>query len=174
LGFKSSNLKDCAKRRGYKIKKCNYDKDKQKNKLEMVINETFQKYANNITQKAKESTEIDLFANFYMRFLELAPSFNHLKIKAEKEWRIIADPPNVEKIIKKSQKGILFRPGLSMVVPYIEFPLPREGENLIIDKIIVGPTPEHNLSKASVEMLLKSKNVKFDEVQYSTIPYRNW
>jgi len=61
-----------------------------------------------------------------------------------------------------------------MIVPYIEIPLPIEGDDLIINEIVVGPTHEPKLSKASVEMLLKSKNVKFDEIQYSTIPYRNW
>ncbi len=61
-----------------------------------------------------------------------------------------------------------------MIVPFIEIPLPKEEDNLIIDEIMVGPTHDRNLSKASVEMLLSSKNVKFDKVQYSTIPYRNW
>jgi hypothetical protein len=170
LGFKFGNLKECAKGHGYKMKKCNYDEYKQKNKLGKVIYETFQKYANNITQNSKDSIEIDLFANFYMRFFELAPTFKHHKFKAEKEWRIIADPPHVKKI----SDGIKFRSSQSMVVPYIEIPLPKEGDNLIINKIVVGPTHEPRLSKASVEMLLRAKNVRFDEVQYSTIPYRNW
>jgi hypothetical protein len=61
-----------------------------------------------------------------------------------------------------------------MIYPYIEIPLPKEGDNLIINKIVVGPTHDPLLSKASVEMLLRSKKVIFDEVLYSTIPYRNW
>jgi len=61
-----------------------------------------------------------------------------------------------------------------MVVPYIEIPLPYDDGNFVIDQIMVGPVHDPILSKASVEMLMKSKNAKFDKIQHSTIPYRNW
>ena len=61
-----------------------------------------------------------------------------------------------------------------MVVPYIEIPLPLEDDKLEINQIVVGPTHDPILSKASVEMMLKSNSIKFNEVQYSTIPFRNW
>jgi hypothetical protein len=95
------------------------------------------------------------------------------KFKEEKEWRIITDPPKIFRLIKIDKEAIKFRLSQSIIVPYIEIPLPKDGDNLIINKIVVGLTNEPILSKTSVEMLLKAKNVKFDEVNYSTIQYRN-
>jgi hypothetical protein len=83
-------------------------------------------------------------------------------------------PTIIFRLIKKDQETIKFRPGQSIIVPYIEIPLPREIDNLIIDEVVVGPTHEPKLSEASVKRLLKAKNVSFDEVICWTIPYRNW
>lgn len=114
---------------------------------------------------------MQLFVDLFNEFIELAPTFKHPKFEAEKEWRIIVARNLMS---KNPYKNIKFRCGQSMIVPYIEIPLPMDENNLIINKIVVGPTHDPELSKASLEMLLKSKNVKFDEVEYSTIPYRNW
>jgi hypothetical protein len=92
LGFKFSKLQECAKENGYKIKKCNYDKIIQESKLWQVVIRTFQEFISIITQNSKDTKEIDLFIKFILKFLELAPTFKHPKFKAEKEWRIIADP----------------------------------------------------------------------------------
>lgn len=172
LGFNLDKLKGCAEESKCSITICNYNEEDQKSELRKLINEISIRYDTEIKNPSWPlewgEAELDLFIDLFMEFIELAPTFKHQKFEAEKEWRIIVSR-NL-----KSMKSIRFRPGQSMVVPYIEIPLPTEGDNLIINKIVVGPTHEPNLSKASVEMLLKSKNVKFDEIQYSTIPYRNW
>jgi hypothetical protein len=112
--------------------------------------------------------------NLIMEFIKLAPTFKHPKFHDEKEWRIIAELSPPSALPKKYNELYKFRPGQSMIVPYIEISLPMEGEKLIIDKIVVGPTHDPNLSKGSVEMLPRFKNVKFGEIECSTIPYRNW
>ena len=172
LGFNLDKLKGCAEESKCSITLCNYNEEDQKSALRKVISDISARYDVEIKKSSWPGpwgeTEQELFVDLLMEFIELAPTFKHPKFEAEKEWRIIVSR-NL-----KSMKFIRFRPGQSMVVPYIEIPLPTEGGNLIINKIVVGPTHEPKLSKASVEMLLKSKNVKFDKVQYSTIPYRNW
>lgn len=172
VGFNLDKLKGCAEESKCSITLCNYNEEDQKSALRKVISDISARYDVEIKNSSWPGpwgeTEQELFADLLMEFIELAPTFKHPKFEAEKEWRIIASR-NL-----KSMKSIRFRPGQSMIVPYIKIPLPTEGDNLIINNIVVGPTHEPRLSKASVEMLLKSKNVKFDEVQYSTIPYRNW
>jgi len=59
-----------------------------------------------------------------------------------------------------------------MIVPYIEIPLPMEEEQLLIDELFLGPTNERELSMASVELLLKARNVRCCKVNCSSIPYR--
>ena len=175
VGFNLDKLKGCAQESNCSIILCNYNEEEQKGALRKLITNISARYDNEIKKISWlgpwGEDEQELFVDLLMEFIELAPTFKQPKIEAEKEWRII-----VSRSLKSSKfiKAIRFRPGQSMIVPYIEIPLPTEGDNLIINKIVVGPTHEPKLSKASVEMLLKSKNVKFDEVQYSTIPYRNW
>lgn len=170
LGFKFSKLRESAK--PFRFEPCIYEEEKQISEIRNIIKITSSQFATEIEPNWKEAWDLkgkQLAADLILKFMELAPTFKHPKFKEEKEWRIIASLQT-----KKSTELIKFRPGQSMIVPYIELPIPKEVENLVINHIVVGPSHEPILSKGSVEMLLKSKNVKFDEVQYSTIPYRNW
>ncbi len=172
LGFKLNDLRKSVKEYAFSIRPCIYDEKEQINEINKLIENTYNKFTIEKNQNPRSIYSIILNKSsfyFYTEFIGLAPSFKHPKFKEEKEWRIVIRVDTRDKI-----EMIRFPSGQSMIVPYIEIPLPREGDNLIINKIVVGPTHEPILSKASVEMLLKSKNVKFDEVQYSTIPYRNW
>jgi hypothetical protein len=164
LGFKFSKLKECFGSSGFLIKRCIYNENKQLEQLRKLIKRTY----NQIKILYTKEKERKLHLDFIIKFMKLAPIFKHPKFAAEREWRIIAG------LKSEVTKSIKFRSGQSMIVPYIETPLPRDGENLYINKIVIGPTNERKLSKASIEYLLRSKNVKFDEVIYSTIPYRNW
>jgi hypothetical protein len=169
IGFKLNELRKCAQN----ITPCNYSEENQKNVLSKLINKISSQYDTEIKKLSWPGpwgeAELKLFIDLLIEFLEVAPTFKHPKFKAEKEWRIIK---NVQ--LHYIAKLIKFRAGQSMVLPYVEIPLPQEENHLRIDQIVVGPTHEPKLSKASVELLLISKEVKFGEVQHSTIPYRNW
>ena len=172
LGYKLNDLQKSVKEYASLIRRCIYNEEEQVNEINKLIEKTYCKFTTEMNQNHKNIYRIILnksSLDFYTEFMRLAPNFKHPKFIGEEEWRIVTRVDTRDKI-----EMIKFRSGQSMVVPYIEIPLPKEGENLIINKIVVGPTHDPELSKASVEMLLKSKNVKFDEVQYSTIPYRNW
>jgi hypothetical protein len=171
LGFSSRNIEQCSKFNKCWLRKCIYDEKKQISKIRGLIEKISLRYKARHSTEERDEQEILLFADLVMDFIELAPTFKHPKFKEEKEWRLITRKNYLR---DKAIKAIKYRIGKSMVVPYIEILLPSEGESLFINQIVVGPTHESILSKASVEMLLKSKNVKIDKVQYSTIPYRNW
>jgi Protein of unknown function (DUF2971) len=164
LGFKFSKLRECAQSYGFLIKRCIYNENKQLDQLRKLSNSTLKQIKRIVTKEKEKKLRLD----FILKFIKLAPIFKHPKFEEEREWRIIAG------LKSEATKSIKFRPGQSMIIPYIEIRLPRDGENLYINKIVIGPTHERKLSKASIEYLLRSKKVKFDEVQYSTIPYRNW
>jgi hypothetical protein len=169
LGFKFSKLKECAKQQRFLIRPCSYDKIEQISKLRKCIEETSLRFRNKIKPDWEE-----LSIELIIEFIEIGPTFKHPKFKEENEQRIIAKLYQLSSLENNYYKLIRFRPGKSMVVPYIEIPLAKEGDHFIINKIVVGPTHYPKLSKASVEKLLRSKNIIFDEIQYSTIPYRNW
>lgn len=93
-----------------------------------------------------------------------APIFKDAAFRNEVEWRLHATIGNPSKLC--------FRPGKSMVVPYFKFPLDG-AENLAIKEVVVGPTPNKELSVSSVEALLKNNKI-IAEVKPSAIPFRNW
>lgn len=174
IGFDLSSLKKWAKQNNCTLEPCIYDAKEQRTLLRSLIEKISVRYNTELNKTSHESNydkEIAISGDLLWDFAELAPTFKHPKFKEEKEWRIIASrsfiPEGLLDLIK-------YRDGKSMVDPYIEIPLPLDGENLDINQIVVGPTHDPILSKASVELLLKSYNGKFNEVQYSTIPFRNW
>ena len=98
------------------------------------------------------------------RAISYAPIFKDAAFKNEAEWRLFATVGTAA--------NLSFRPGKSMIVPYFKFPLDKV-ENLGIKEIIVGPTPNKELSVSSVEALLNKSKIRA-EVKPSTIPFRDW
>jgi hypothetical protein len=171
VGFNLGILTQFAKNNDYSIHRCNYKLEDCQKEMGKLIIEIFERYDTEIKNPSIEwgDSEWELFTDLFVKFVSIAPTFKHPKFEAEKEWRIIARmvPDSLANLIK-------FRTGESMLIPYIEVPIVTEGNEFAINQIVVGPTHDPKLSKASVEMLLKFNGVKFDEVLVSTIPYRNW
>jgi hypothetical protein len=142
------------------IRSCIYDEKEQIKQLRELIEQFEIRYKNDLMEG---------FEYIFTEFMNLAPTFKHPKFKEEREWRLFY-VPSYGLVESKGE----FRLGHMMAIPYIEIPLPKEGNKLIINKVVVGPTTEPKLSKTSLKMLLKQKRVEFEEVRYSTIPYRNW
>lgn len=59
-----------------------------------------------------------------------------------------------------------------MVVPYFKFSL-SDMENLGIREIFIGPTPNMELSKNLLELLLAKNRIRA-AVEASEIPFRDW
>jgi hypothetical protein len=159
LGFRFNKLKECFLEGGdILIRPCIYDEKQQITQLKELIEEFIKKYEDDL---------MDGFEYVFQEFMKLAPTFKHPKFREEREWRIFYVPS--ELAIHKVE----FRLGQTMAIPYIEIHLPEEENKLIINKIMIGPTSEPRLSEASIKMMLRRKDVNFDEIQYSTIPYRH-
>jgi hypothetical protein len=174
IGFNLDRLIKWAQQNNCILKPCIYDAEEQKEVLRNLIDKISYKYKtelNNSSQELKFKKEIDLLVDLLEEFAKLAPTFKHPKFKEETEWRIIA---NLYLKLEGSIDSMKYRDGKSMIVPYIEISLPLEEDKLEVNQVVVGPTHDPILSKASIELLLKSNNVNFNEVQYSTIPFRNW
>lgn len=94
----------------------------------------------------------------------LAPLFKHPGFREESEWRIVATEP----------VGIplRFRAGPSYLCPYVEANILQEKSTL--QRLIIGPNPNQNRARSSVEMLLSSEGFDAVEVTSSSLPYNNW
>ena len=169
LGFSLSSLQGYVREPGFVIKPCIYDEKKQINLIGELIRKASDRFVLEVGKTGEnwDAKSKYIAADTIVEFIQLAPFLKHTKFEEEREWRIVANlqTSKVESLIK-------FRPGCTMLVPYIEIPLPIVEESLVFDEVFVGPTRERDISMASVELLLKTKNVTCSKVKCSTIPYR--
>lgn len=173
LGFSVSRLREIAKRADFAIKPCIYNKKEQVDAIRALLQKFSDRFLVEIGSAEKKGAAWDskskyIAVDFLQEFIQLAPFLKHQKFEEEREWRIMA---GLKTNHIKSQ--LKFRPGNTMIVPYIDMPLPMEGDQLVIDELFPGPTNERELSMASVGLLLKSRNVRCSKINCSTIPYRD-
>lgn len=169
LGFKLSSLQSWVKRAGFTIKPCIYDERKQIDAISELLRKASERF---VLQVGREGENWDakskyIAADIVVEYIQLAPFLKHPKFEEEHEWRIVA---NLKTEYVKDR--IKFRSGNAMIIPYIEISLPIEAGSLVLDEVFVGPTNDRELSAASVNLLLKSRNVTCSRVKCSTIPYR--
>jgi hypothetical protein len=117
-------------------------------------------------QAAAESEEL---------LMKCLSRFKHEGFSEEKEVRIITFVPVSvfrinEKGSKKDTEMIKFRTVDSAIIPYKEL---FEGRyRLPIKKIFIGPSPDIEVRKHTLQILLKNNNMDSEMVKISKIPYR--
>jgi hypothetical protein len=97
-----------------------------------------------------------------LAFLE--SSVKDASFSAEKEYRLV---------LKGRPQKVLFRDGKSMLIPYTEYELDKSG-GYFVERVIVGPCPDPDLSVKSVKMLFQWAGHPSVEVIKSKVPYRSW
>jgi len=106
-------------------------------------------------------------------FAVIAPAYKNSAYRDEKEWRMVLHKSH------KPMPGQRFRAGKSTVIPYVEVELGRVSDQKLSDqymirKVLVGPTPNPDLSVEALQSLFLSKGHQEVLVEKSTIPYRHW
>jgi DUF2971 family protein len=106
-------------------------------------------------------------------FSVFSSTFKDSAFRSENEWRIIANKPH------KPMPGQQFRSGKSTLVPYIEVELNRDLNydllpEFMIRKVVIGPTPNPELSFEALQNLFLSVNHPEVLVENSVVPYRDW
>jgi hypothetical protein len=102
-----------------------------------------------------------------------ASRYKHASFRGEHEWRLIMQKPH------KPMPGQRFRPGMSSLIPYVEVELNRDYKSerpakQVIERIIVGPSPDPELSVQAVKAFVTSIDQPEIDVRPSSIPYKNW
>jgi hypothetical protein len=96
--------------------------------------------------------------------LRVLALIKHQAFSEEKEWRLVsnhfADLTNAE-----------FRPGSSMLTPYLPWELPKD--EWLFESILLGPTPHPVLAMQSLRAMV-TKNKLAKTVLDTEIPYRVW
>ncbi len=162
LGFDPQDLQVPAREQPFFLAACTYDPLQQRAFLKQLLSDTLGAIEK---QGGKEEQRVeDLIWSFY----GLGPLLKNPAFREESEWRIVSNPmPSTHPQIKS-------RIGLSMLVPYFEFHLTRNGEPLKLADVYVGPTPHMTLSIQSAADFLSKNAVKNRGVTNCLIPYRTW
>ena len=123
---------------------------------------------------ADDNVTDDALNEIFNPFIKCLSLFKHKGFSEEKEIRLISFLPNLTTGRREGdgrlEKVIKFRASQNMLVPYIEL---FEGRGTLpIKQIRIGPSPDAEMRKRSIQILLKRKRINPDIVTISQIPYR--
>lgn len=172
IGFCTAHLTAKAESQSFRLVKCIYREADQVHLVETLVRSSLAKEFNTtpaITHPSDPRTIVvqPVGGDFAKNFAQLAPLIKSPAFHEEAEWRLV------------STKGIdvrqmFFRPGNSMLVPYIPFDL-ESDKSLYLNSLVVGPTPHAELAHRSATSLLARWGVAHPpKVQSSKAPYRAW
>ena len=174
LGFDPDDLHAAAYSQTFSLVKCIYDRTSQVTLLREVIAAVVEhtlafgqagpseRHPDNCHHPAFEALEFDL--------LRIAAALKHGAFFEEQEWRVVS-----EVITRTDNPDIGYRPGASMLVPYMQFRLPSAPSGkLKVPQVFVGPTPHPNLAINSMVSFLSAEAEGTREVWNADIPYRIW
>ncbi len=175
IGFTYKFLFDAAEQEKCSIVPCLYNGRDQRRLISLIVETALREHLedseNEVVSKYDELDPILWPAQTLGRYLDkYALILKHKKFEEEKEWRIITQP------IPIYNQRLEFREGRSMIIPYYPFPLEGPAGYLRVQEVVVGPTPNMDISVYSVDAFLHSRaNVFGDKlVTESEVPYRNW
>jgi len=99
--------------------------------------------------------------------LQVAATIKNDGFSEEREVRFISA------MINAGDGRIGYRAGRTALIPYVQFRLAENGENLAIHEIMIGPSPTQHLTQSALAGLVKQKRLREPcIISLSQIPYR--
>jgi DUF2971 family protein len=147
-------------------------------------------------RRSRATPEADMALNYFSRAIDqLAPFIKHPSFSAENEYRLLFDT------YLSGQDVINFRASRTTLIPYVRLKVPEprpspqnQGPTLseaakqltrfkpfkhldrrdsFVARVIVGPTPNMDLSIFAVRSFFHSRGLKV-KVERSEVPFRDW
>lgn len=166
IGFGYGKILSLGMEQGFVLRNCVYDREDQKKAINQILEDAYKILACELKGELLLSPE-DRATSFFMhKFVDVAPFFKDPSFSEEKEWRLVS----LKNILNSD---LQFRSGKSMVIPYTEVDLVNKKNELPFAEIIVGPTPNMDLSQISLKYLTDSNNCNC-VLKPSVVPYRAW
>jgi hypothetical protein len=172
IGFDRFILDELAWSTGWRLGPCIYSPNMQSRKLSSLIASTigpkFEGHPSYVNAEGVTTIFVQTpDSRLAGELSHLSPLLKHPAFSQEREWRLTL-PENFP-------IEIHHRPGRSMLIPYCHFPLINTAQELnCIREIVIGPGPHSDLSKKSLQSLLKATGLSGIELRQSKIPYRTW
>ena len=166
IAFDRKKLSKLSKDNNFSICECLYKRDKNQKKLvDEIITEEIHKH---FDKSSKKRDDYNIIMEAMIKFYYIAPSLKDPAFYEEEEWRFFKQST---KPLRFNIDNIKYRKGSTVLIPYTEFKLAEEINDLPIQSIKVGPMPNQELAKRSLENYLNHEGFKCD-ITRSPIPYR--
>jgi Protein of unknown function (DUF2971) len=167
IGLSGEFLAAVTRKMNWYFARCIYDMTTQRNLIRSLVEEVLEQ---NIERKrAAKTVDCSPRGGGLCAYLNrYAPILKDISFSDEQEWRVISRPLACE------YELFGFREGRSHLTPYYKFPLEAEGLPFCLHEVVIGPTPDAELSRRSVRSFLVSKGLANVPVEVSKIPYRAW
>jgi DUF2971 family protein len=170
IGFPGDYLASVTKKEGWYLARCIYDPVEQRSLIRSLVGEVLEQ---NIENRGTTTELLD--DSYWLRGGSLAAYLHRYALilkdssfQEEKEWRIISRP------LMNSREAFDFREGSSLLVPYYKLLLHGGDFAFRVHEVVVGPTPDGERSKRSVQSFLWRQGLKDTLVELSSVPYRTW
>jgi Protein of unknown function (DUF2971) len=174
LGFESERL---VVPEEFRLARCIYDPKEQCEVAKAIVAEVEGKLAQIASVGAAD--KFNAWALLALTIHQFALIFKHEKFHDEREWRIFSPAPMMDVApsfpVEEPECALDFRQGKSMLVPYRRVPLRENNGELPLCGVVVGPNPNKEQSRRSVQSLLNSqRGLAAVKARNSDIPFRNW
>lgn len=170
IGFDPGDLGAIAREQEGQLLPCIYDEGRQEELMGTLVSD-FQEQFRADCSAAPSLDEFtrELTLHFAESLIDLAPVVKHPAFREEKEWRLVVSAE------RPGRLQTSFRDGGSMIKPFIKLPLRLDGsKRLLIEEVVLGPTPNPGLAQESTEQYLKAAVGESCQVRLSEVPFRSW
>jgi hypothetical protein len=173
LGLSPSALNHFLAAPGFRLAQCLYEQHEHVELMSALLEKlliTFRQRLPSLDMSDRHPSQKyhGFLEEFRGEVLQVLAIVKHSAFREEREWRIVS--PYFPKYTVPEVK---FRGGASMLLPYIELPLPKSESPKIFDEVILGPSGDVSLSLAALSAFLSNKRV-CDMTVNSQIPLRKW
>lgn len=171
IGFVPTYLMECGQARSFQLVQCIYDPEKQREIIQIVLNEILEQAKLKGPSPIKHPTQsyYEVFETYAEPLLSIVSVMKTPAFAEEQEWRLLS--PVFQNYV---EPPICYRAGKSWLVPYLEIPLiPESDKRAGIDRIFLGPTPHPSLSEASLGRYLSKQGIT-PLISLSRVPFRDW
>jgi hypothetical protein len=165
IAFDTNKLIELGEVQSFEICECLYDPKKNQKKL---VDQIISKGKELFEESSKKYGDTSVIFGVLVKLYFIAPKIKDPAFNEETEWRLFM---NSTRELTFNSDSIKYRKGLKMLIPYTEFVLSENIQDLPIKSITVGPMPHQELAKRSLYNYLNDEGFKCD-IGLSSIPYR--
>jgi hypothetical protein len=171
MGFHPERLAESAAAQSFLLGRCIYAQDDQQRiasaMVEAIIAAAKAQGKSPPNKAPPTQSYHGVFQQLEDPILTAAALVKNPAFSEEQEWRVVS--PSLSNYVVPP---IHYRAGASMLVPYLEFELPKDSAGLTqMTDLWIGPTPTMNLSMRSLGMYLR-KRANCPLLRNCQIPFR--